>query len=163
MRKHSKLHFLGEGCSWMRLEHSGIRPSTSPCLRATGSQNSGHRKCLQFTWPPRNNNSGRLPTVSGDLLELWLQGMKAFTISKPCLVPTTVLDHHPRGLEQSQRAVDCLMLWKLTRVGDVGMDMALATRARIECLSCHRCHLFRTAERTWEKTSRNVKCLPYCK
>lgn len=48
----------------------------------------------------------------------------------------------------SQRAVDCLMLWKLTRVGDVGMDMALATRARMECLSCHRCHLFRTAERT---------------
>lgn len=28
------------------------------------------------------------------------------------------------------------------------MDMARATRARIECLSCHRCHLFRTAERT---------------
>lgn len=28
------------------------------------------------------------------------------------------------------------------------MDMARATRARIECLSCHRCHLFRIAERT---------------
>lgn len=28
------------------------------------------------------------------------------------------------------------------------MDMARATRARIECLSCHRCHLFRMAERT---------------
>lgn len=40
------------------------------------------------------------------------------------------------------------MLWKLTRVGEVGMDMARATRARMECLSCHRCHLFRMAERT---------------
>lgn len=48
-----------------------------------------------------------------------------------------------------QTAEDCLMLWKLTRVGDVGMDMARATRARIECLSCQRCHLFRMAERTW--------------
>ena len=28
------------------------------------------------------------------------------------------------------------------------MDMARATRARIECLSCHLCHLFRMAERT---------------
>lgn len=46
-------------------------------------------------------------------------------------------------------AEDCLMLWKLTRVGEVGMDMARATRARMECLSCHRCHRFRTAERTW--------------
>lgn len=45
-------------------------------------------------------------------------------------------------------AVDCLMLWKLTLVGEVGMDMARATRALIECLSCHRCHLFRIAERT---------------
>lgn len=41
------------------------------------------------------------------------------------------------------------MLWKLTRVGEVGMDMARATRARMECLSCHRCHRFRTADRTW--------------
>lgn len=48
----------------------------------------------------------------------------------------------------AQTAVDCLILWKLTRVGEVGMDMARATRARMECLSCHRCHLFRTAERT---------------
>lgn len=48
----------------------------------------------------------------------------------------------------AQTAVDCLMLWKLTRVGEVGMDMARATRARMECLSCHRCHLFRMAERT---------------
>lgn len=47
-----------------------------------------------------------------------------------------------------QTAEDCLMLWKLTRVGDVGMDMARATRALIECLSCQRCHLFLTAERT---------------
>lgn len=45
-------------------------------------------------------------------------------------------------------AEDCLMLWKLTRVGEVGMDMARATRARIECLSCQRCHRFRTADRT---------------
>lgn len=49
----------------------------------------------------------------------------------------------------AQTAVDCLMLWKLTRVGEVGMDMARATRARMECLSCHRCHRFRTADRTW--------------
>lgn len=49
----------------------------------------------------------------------------------------------------AQTAEDCLMLWKLTRVGEVGMDMARATRARMECLSCHRCHRFRTAERTW--------------
>lgn len=49
----------------------------------------------------------------------------------------------------AQTAVDCLMLWKLMRVGEVGMDMALATRARMECLSCHRCHRFRTADRTW--------------
>lgn len=45
-------------------------------------------------------------------------------------------------------AVDCLMLWKLTLVGEVGMDMARATRALMECLSCHRRHLFRMAERT---------------
>ncbi|KAJ8345441.1 hypothetical protein SKAU_G00296340 [Synaphobranchus kaupii] len=45
-------------------------------------------------------------------------------------------------------AEDCLMLWKLTRVGEVGMDMARATLARMECLSCQRCHRFRTAERT---------------
>lgn len=47
-----------------------------------------------------------------------------------------------------QTADDCLMLWKLTRVGEVGIDMARATRARIECLSCQRCHRLRTAERT---------------
>lgn len=28
------------------------------------------------------------------------------------------------------------------------MDMARATRALMECLSCHRCHRFRMAERT---------------
>ena len=49
----------------------------------------------------------------------------------------------------AQTAEDCLMLWKLTRVGEVGMDMARATRARMECLSCHRCHRFLTADRTW--------------
>lgn len=54
----------------------------------------------------------------------------------------------PFGGPAAQSAVDCLTLWKLTRVGEVGMDMARATRARIECLSCHRCHLFRMAERT---------------
>lgn len=56
--------------------------------------------------------------------------------------------HLPVAGPPAQTAVDCLMLWKLTRVGEVGMDMARATRARIECLSCHRCHLFRMAERT---------------
>lgn len=34
--------------------------------------------------------------------------------------------------------VDCLMLWKLTREGDVGMDMAWVILARMECCSCHR-------------------------
>lgn len=53
-------------------------------------------------------------------------------------------------------AVDCLMLWKLTRVGEVGMDMALATRARMECLSCQRCHRFRTADLTWARGTRDV-------
>lgn len=57
-------------------------------------------------------------------------------------------DHLPVAGPPAQTAVDCLILWKLTRVGEVGMDMARATRARIECLSCHRCHLFRMAERT---------------
>lgn len=38
------------------------------------------------------------------------------------------------------------------------MDMARATRARIECLSCHRCHLFRTAERTCgHRAARNIR------
>lgn len=40
------------------------------------------------------------------------------------------------------------MLWKLILVGDVGMDMALATRMRRLWLSCQRCHRFLTAERT---------------
>lgn len=40
------------------------------------------------------------------------------------------------------------MLWKLILVGDVGMDMALATRTRRLWLSCQRCHRFLTAERT---------------
>lgn len=59
-------------------------------------------------------------------------------------------EHLPDAGPPAQTAVDCLMLWKLTRVGEVGMDMARATRARIECLSCHRRHLFRMAERTCE-------------
>lgn len=45
-------------------------------------------------------------------------------------------------------AVVCLMLWKLILVGDVGMDMARATRTRRAWLSCQRCHRFLTAERT---------------
>lgn len=45
-------------------------------------------------------------------------------------------------------AAVCLMLWKLIRVGDVGMDMARATRTRSEWWSCQRCHLFLAAERT---------------
>lgn len=48
-------------------------------------------------------------------------------------------------------AAVCLMLWKLIRVGDVGMDMARATRTRSEWWSCQRCHLFLAAERTWWK------------
>lgn len=56
----------------------------------------------------------------------------------------------------AQTAVDCLMLWKLTRVGEVGMDMALAMRARMECLSCHRCHRFRTADRTCVRRMRDI-------
>lgn len=46
-------------------------------------------------------------------------------------------------------AVVCLMLWKLILVGDVGMDMARATRTRRAWLSCQRCQRFLTAERTW--------------
>lgn len=45
-------------------------------------------------------------------------------------------------------AVVCLMLWKLIRVGDVGIDMARATRTRRAWLSCQRCHRFLTADRT---------------
>lgn len=45
-------------------------------------------------------------------------------------------------------AVVCLMLWKLILVGDVGMDMALATRRRRLWWSCQRCHRFLTTERT---------------
>lgn len=73
----------------------------------------------------------------------------------PCLHQTSVtLFCSQRPLAARRRkcgphsAEDCLMLWKLTRVGEVGMDMARATRARIECLSCQRCHRFRTADRT---------------
>lgn len=47
-------------------------------------------------------------------------------------------------------AVVCLMLWKLIRVGDVGIDMARATRTRRAWLSCQRCHRFLTADRTWK-------------
>lgn len=61
---------------------------------------------------------------------------------------------------EAQTAVDCLMLWKLTRVGEVGMDMARATRARMECLSCHRCHLFRIAERTCGHRAEACNSLP---
>lgn len=46
-------------------------------------------------------------------------------------------------------AVVCLMLWKLILVGDVGIDMARATRTRRAWLSCQRCHRFLTADRTW--------------
>lgn len=48
----------------------------------------------------------------------------------------------------SHRDVDCLMLWKLTREGDVGIDIAWVIRARMECCSCHRWKRFLTAERT---------------
>lgn len=53
-------------------------------------------------------------------------------------------------------AAVCLMLWKLMRVGDVGMDMARATRTRREWWSCQRCHLFLAAERTWGETPETV-------
>lgn len=51
-------------------------------------------------------------------------------------------------------AAVCLMLWKLIRVGEVGIDMARATRTRREWWSCQRCHLFLAAERTWWKNKR---------
>lgn len=51
---------------------------------------------------------------------------------------------------QAHTAVVCLMLWKLILVGDVGMDMARATRTRKVWLSCQRCHRFLTAERTYD-------------
>lgn len=56
----------------------------------------------------------------------------------------------------SHREVDCLMLWKLTREGDVGMDMAWVIRARMECCSCHRWKRFLTAERTCQTGDRSV-------
>lgn len=40
------------------------------------------------------------------------------------------------------------MLWKLTRDGDVGMDMACVILARMECCSCQRWNRFLAAERT---------------
>lgn len=52
-------------------------------------------------------------------------------------------------------AVVCLMLWKLIRVGDVGIDMARATRTRRAWLSCQRCHRFLTADRTWNGEDRH--------
>lgn len=52
---------------------------------------------------------------------------------------------------EGQTAVVCLMLWKLMRVGEVGMDMALATLTRSAWLSCHRCQRFLAAERTCEE------------
>lgn len=53
-----------------------------------------------------------------------------------------------RRSPSSHMEVDCLMLWKLTREGEVGMDMAWVIRARMECCSCHRWKRFLTAERT---------------
>lgn len=52
--------------------------------------------------------------------------------------------------------VDCLMLWKLTREGEVGMDMAWVIRARMECCSCHRWKRFLTAERTCQTNDRSA-------
>lgn len=52
------------------------------------------------------------------------------------------------------------MLWKLTLVGEVGMDMARATRALMECLSCQRCHLFRIAERTCGHSGARAQGMP---
>ncbi|KAG7282756.1 hypothetical protein CRUP_029964 [Coryphaenoides rupestris] len=37
--------------------------------------------------------------------------------------------------------VDCLMLWKLTREGEVGMEMAWVILTRMECCSCQRSYL----------------------
>lgn len=53
-------------------------------------------------------------------------------------------------------AAVCLMLWKLIRVGEVGIDMARATRTRREWWSCQRCHLFLAAERTWWKKKERI-------
>lgn len=48
------------------------------------------------------------------------------------------------------------MLWKLTREGEVGMDMAWVIRARMECCSCHRWKRFLTAERTCQTGERSL-------
>lgn len=48
------------------------------------------------------------------------------------------------------------MLWKLTREGEVGMDMAWVIRARMECCSCHRWKRFLTAERTCQTGDQSV-------
>ncbi len=55
---------------------------------------------------------------------------------------------------KGQTAVVCLMLWKLMRVGEVGMDMALATLTRSAWLSCQRCQRFLAAERTYKERRR---------
>lgn len=57
-------------------------------------------------------------------------------------------------------AAVCLMLWKLIRVGEVGIDMARATRTRREWWSCQRCHLFLAAERTWWKKKKERTWTP---
>lgn len=57
------------------------------------------------------------------------------------------------------------MLWKLTREGDVGMDMAWVILARMECCSCHRWNRFLTADRTCQTRTavyRSVRWLFMC-
>lgn len=61
------------------------------------------------------------------------------------------ITNEEKQLWEGQTAVVCLMLWKLMRVGEVGMDMALATLTRSAWLSCHRCQRFLAAERTYEE------------
>lgn len=89
-----------------------------------------------FQWPGRKRWRPRLRAPSLTLsLPLFLWGREIW--GRVGLVPHS--------------DVDCLMLWKLTREGDVGMDMAWVIRALMECCSCQRWKRFLTAERTWEK------------
>lgn len=117
------------------MERCGYRPWSSPCFKATW-----------FVKTCSSNFKDSLPMQTVSTIKCLQNADKISWPFLNCNLGKAVKNFSLNF--GSQRAVDCLMLWKLTRVGDVGMDMALATRARMECLSCHRCHLFRTAERT---------------
>lgn len=64
-------------------------------------------------------------------------------------------------MTESHTAAVCLILWKLIRVGDVGMDMARATGTRRAWWSCQRCHRFLRAVRTCREEELPASAIPY--